>query len=108
LLLWLTNEYDTSRIADRVLEYCNACYDGTCYYDEEKKEYVDFELIEKTDLFNEVGFSTVLLMTKFAEKNTGSPDMAIVGECECDPDHGIAICFCEKAFDGICSHADVL
>ncbi|MCQ2193309.1 MAG: sel1 repeat family protein [Paludibacteraceae bacterium] len=107
LLLWLTNEYDTSRIADRVLNYCNAHYESACYYDKEKKEYVNFELIEKTDLFKEVSLSSVRLMTKLAE-DTCSPDMAIVGECGCDPDHGIAICFCEKAFDGICSHADVL
>ncbi|MCQ2194078.1 MAG: hypothetical protein MJZ28_03920 [Paludibacteraceae bacterium] len=54
-----------------------------------------------------MSLSTVRLMTKLAAE-TRSPDIAITGECECDPDHGIAICFHDKSWDGISSQADVL
>lgn len=69
-------------------------------------ESTRFRISLRTD-FNEVSLSTVRLMTKLAAE-TRSPDIAITGECECDPDHGIAICFHDKSWDGISSQADVL
>lgn len=96
LLLWLTNELNTADIADDVLEYCNDCYDGVCYYDEEKGEYVDCEPIEKLDLINELDIRKIYLKTQHADRNDHLPDISLAGECECDPDHGIAICFRDK------------
>jgi len=90
LLLWLMNEQNMEDVTDEVLSYCNDTYE----------EYSDTK-ITKQDLLDELDLGTIYLNTRFSKKIKDMPDISIAGECECDPDHGIAIGFRDMKFLGI-------
>ena len=90
LLLWLINELNMDDVCDEVLSYCNDSYG----------EYSDNK-ITKQDLLDELDLGTIYLNTQFSKKHKDMPDISIAGECECDPDHGIAIGFRDMNFLGV-------
>lgn len=101
LLTWLINKVNTMDIADDVVEYCNDSYD-CCYYDSETGETVDCDKkIARNELHDELDLTNIYLNSRFSQDYDDMPDISITGECECDPDHGIAIGFKNKEFIGV-------
>ncbi len=95
LLMWLTTELDTETIKQKVLDYCNNCYDMWS----DKK-------IEAEDLFDEISINSIYINVKFAAEIKHIPDIFLTGECEADEDHGISIGFRNKKFMIISEEGD--
>ncbi|MCQ2211575.1 MAG: hypothetical protein MJZ34_14940 [Paludibacteraceae bacterium] len=84
LVKWLIKEADIQEIENRLLAYRNAIDDGHC------------EKVDKAGLLQELQFETVYLNVNFSKSCENAPDISIAGECDFDPDHGIAVCFRDK------------
>ncbi|MCQ2974117.1 MAG: sel1 repeat family protein [Bacteroidales bacterium] len=85
LLLWLLNALDKEDfISDDVLKYCNNSYKACGH-----------AKIKKNELHDEIQPKSIYFCTRFTSRNKyyHMPEISITGECKCDADHGIAICF---------------
>ncbi|MCQ2208619.1 MAG: sel1 repeat family protein [Paludibacteraceae bacterium] len=91
LLMWLTTEFNTADIANDVLEYCNNSYEGW----NDIYGY-DYPPIEADELLDELAISKIYLKTQRAAESKRVPEISLAGECGCDEEHGIAICFRDK------------
>lgn len=90
LLKWLVYEYDSNKMKKDVLKYCNDSYDSW-----------GGDLITADDLLEELSLTYIRLHVEEAESSNSQPDICLSGDCNCDDDHGIAICFRDRKLQEI-------
>lgn len=94
LLLWLTKEADLSGLPAALVSYCSGLYQGT-----------GRPPITEADLASEVTFTHAALnlgaVSQSLDGTLVYPDIALLGECACDPEHGLCVGFRDGRFLGI-------
>lgn len=94
LVGWLTEEVDLSGLPSALTAYCNQLYQGT-----------GRPQITEADLESEVSLTHIALnlggVCQSLDGGLVYPDIALLGECACDPEHGLCAGFRDRNFLGI-------
>jgi hypothetical protein len=97
VLKWLLKNVDIDNYKKQILDYCN-------------NEYSD-KKINLEDITNEVNINTIVInVTKKWKAKDGTiyPEIAFLGDCKCDEEHGICIGFRDEKYIGIKSQDWIL
>lgn len=92
-LNWFLEHIKIEDYTKEITEYCNEQYD-----------MIGEDDIEQADVENEISiFGIAINISQITQAGDGFlyPEISFVGECECDPEHGICIGFRDKKFLGI-------
>ena len=92
-LNWFINNINISDYKKEITAYCNEQY-----------EMIGDKQITEEDLEKEVFISSIAVnICEITQAYDGFvyPEISFLGECECDPEHGICIGFRDKKFLGI-------
>ena len=90
---WLLESVHIEDYTDQIVAYCN-----------ERYEMIGGPVITAADLAEEVELTGIAVsLSEVMESNSGHryPDVSFLGECACDPEHGICIGFRDREFLGI-------
>lgn len=92
-LNWLIENVNIEDYRKEIIDYCNEMYD-----------MFGEPLITEDDLEKEIEiFSIAISIREITQAYDGFvyPEISFLGECECDPEHGICIGFRDKKFLGV-------
>lgn len=95
-LNWLLENIRIEDYIDELVQYCNYTYE----------QYCDKQISAK-EIKNEVDITHIAIIIR-KEQDDYYPDIAFLGECTCDEDHGICIAFRNRQFKGISTQDWVL
>lgn len=91
---WFVENIDIADYKKEIAAYCNDRY-----------EMIGDKQITEKDLEEEVFISAIAVnigeVTQSLDGSLVYPEISFLGDCECDPEHGICIGFREKKFLGI-------
>lgn len=100
VLKWLLKNVNIDDYKKQILEYCS---NGYFEYNDKK--------INLEDITNEVNINTIVInVTKKWKAKDGTiyPEIAFLGDCKCDEEHGICIGFRDEKYIGIKSQDWIL
>ena len=93
-LNWFLEHTDISDCRKEIAAYCNELYAGT-----------GRSPVAESDLEREIQITGIAVniseITQSEDGSLISPQISFMGECECDPEHGICIGFRDQKFLGI-------
>ena len=92
-LNWFIENIDIADYKKEIVAYCNEQYD-----------IIGGETITEEDVEQEISiFAIAVNICKITQSKNGIvyPEISFLGDCECDPEHGICIGFRDKKFLGI-------
>lgn len=92
-LNWFIENVKIEDYRQVITQYCNEQYDA-----------IGGEQIAETDLENEISIWGIAInISEITQSKDGFvyPEISFIGDCECDPEHGICIGFRDKNFLGI-------
>lgn len=93
---WFVENINIADYKKEIVAYCN-----------ERYEMIGDKQITEKDLEEEVFISAIAVniggVTQSLDGSLVYPEISFLGDCECDPEHGICIGFRDKKFLGISS-----
>jgi len=92
-LNWFLQHIKIEDYKQEIIQYCNWVY-----------ECIGGKLIKEADIENELDIDGIAInIQEITQSGDGFvyPEISFVGECECDPEHGICIGFRDGKFIGI-------
>mgnify|MGYP001041588762 CR=1 FL=1 len=92
-LNWFVENVKIEDYRQAITHYCNEQYNE-----------IGAEQIEESDLENKISiFAIAVNISKITQSKDGFlyPEISFLGDCECDPEHGVCIGFRDKKFLGI-------
>ena len=100
LFNWFIENIKIEDYKQEIIQYCNEQY-----------EAIGDKRIEEADIENEISiFAIAVNISEITQSKSGFvyPEISFLGDCKCDPEHGICIGFRDKKFLGVNSQDTIV